>query len=632
MRISEDVLYTKIKWFDPYMRGDFVESDEIQDRHLKKKPAKILYDEDEMKTISEEARSHYLFSDKDLEILKTKVAKYGRVLKAVPIDGDCLLHAIRDQCAINPQWTIMENRQTVAFYLAKLPEQFYLYSEPYCLDQSFESYVLNFYRGYSQGDELIAGVWGHVWNMKITIVSPETPDLKIFHDDDDFPDVVIVHNGRAAPEGHYFSTRMHDRRSKKLPIYGDNHSYKITELMDVKHHSKLAERHYKEVKQEQCIHDYNSAVDDLSALYDKIMQAKEEEMELDEAMKKAKAARVGMEKCISAGTDRLILAKAKLQVLGVSASSLNKVKPVSQGTQVDPPDDDLQPIVSIPEDESDKALRALLDSEKTSAGGLSVLEGASQNYAGILPEGTIAAPIRSVTRRTTSTAVKSSSSLVPVAQEIQIIAEENPQLDVPIVLNVGKEVEVVALEGDDEEEKIPPGYKATKYENTLEKIDLAKPTEGQKAPKRFFCLKCMLKKVETGYTKRNDLVHHLEKCGEPVERKYVCTWKDCSKSFMRASNLRQHVARDHTKEVLYTCKKCGKGFFTSPEATAHRKLCYPKGIVNNPEEDINEEEQEEEREKDKEKDKEIGDKEKKGDGDGEQGGDGNNGKGDADDE
>ena len=262
--------------------------------------------------------------------------------------------------------------------------------------------------------------------MKITIVSPETPDLKIFHDDNDFPDVVIVHNGRAAPEGHYFSTRMHDRRSKKLPIYGDNHSYKITKLTDVKHHSKLAEQHYKEVKQEQCIHDYNSAVDDLSALYDKIMQAKEEEMEQEEAMKKAKAARAGMEKCINAGTDRLILAKAKLQVLGVSASSLKKIKPISQKTQVDPPADNLQPIVSIPDDKSDKALRALLDSERTSAGGLSVLEKASENCAGILPEGTIATPIRSVTHRTASTAVRNSSSVVPAAPEIQIIAEENP--------------------------------------------------------------------------------------------------------------------------------------------------------------------------------------------------------------
>ena len=587
------------------MRGDFVQSDEIQDRHLKKKPAKILYDEDEIKTISEEAQNHYLFSDEDLEILKTKVAKYGCELKAVPIDGDCLLHAIQDQCAINPQWTIMENRQMVAFYLAKLPEQFYLYSKPYCLDQSFESYVLNFYRGYSQGDELIAGVWGHVWNMKITIVSPETLDLKIFHDDNDFPDIVIVHNRRAAPEGHYFSTRMHDRRSKKLPIYGDNHSYRITELTDVKHHSKLAEKHYKEVKQEQCIHDYNSAVDDLSALYDKIMQAKEEEMELDKAMKKVKAARAGMEKCINALIDRLVLAKGKLQVLGVSTSSLKKMKPVTQGTQVDPPADNLQPIVSILEDESNKAVRALLDSQRTSTGGLSVLEEASENYAGILPEGTIATPICSVTHRTASTVVRSSSSVVPGAPEVQIIPEGNPQLDVPIVLNVGKEVEVIALEGDDEEEKIPHGYKATKYANTLEKIDLVKPTEGQKAPKRFFCSKCMLKKAETGYTKKNDLVHHLEKCGEGIERKHVCTWKDCTKSFMRASNLRQHVAQDHTKEVLYTCKKCGKGFFTSPESTAHRKLCYPpKVIVNNPEEDINEDGGEKEKDEEKEGDKE----------------------------
>ena len=29
MRIKEDILYTKIKWFDPYMRGDFVQSEEI---------------------------------------------------------------------------------------------------------------------------------------------------------------------------------------------------------------------------------------------------------------------------------------------------------------------------------------------------------------------------------------------------------------------------------------------------------------------------------------------------------------------------------------------------------------------------------------------------------------------------
>ena len=77
---------------------------------------------------------------------------------------------------------------------------------------------------------------------------------------------------------------------------------------------------------------------------------------------------------------------------------------------------------------------------------------------------------------------------------------------------------------------------------------------------------------------------------------------------MWSSNLRQHIARDHTKEFLYTCQKCNKGFYTSPEATAHRKLCYPKNVTNNPEEDMNE--------GGKGNEGETGDGEKGGNGDG----------------
>ena len=136
-KMSEEVLDTKIHFFDPYMCGEFIQAQEITDRHLKRKPKKVLYTEEEKLEISSEARNLYLYSDDDLEILKTKVARYGRDLKAVPIDGDCLLHAIRDQTEINPLWGILENRQTLAFYLAKLPEQFYMYAEPYCEGQSY---------------------------------------------------------------------------------------------------------------------------------------------------------------------------------------------------------------------------------------------------------------------------------------------------------------------------------------------------------------------------------------------------------------------------------------------------------------------------------------------------------------
>ena len=56
MRISEAVLETKIHWFDLHMKGEFIQSDEIIDRHLKKKLKCILYTDAEKEEISEEAQ------------------------------------------------------------------------------------------------------------------------------------------------------------------------------------------------------------------------------------------------------------------------------------------------------------------------------------------------------------------------------------------------------------------------------------------------------------------------------------------------------------------------------------------------------------------------------------------------
>ena len=78
-----------------------------------------------------------------------------------------------------------------------------------------------------------------------------------------------------------------------------------------------------------------------------------------------------------------------------------------------------------------------------------------------------------------------------------------------------------------EDTEIPQGYKKMKYEDTLEKIDL-KPVTGQKAAKRFFCMKCMKQGVETGYMKRNDVNKHLDGCGSVKEKKYKCTYENCT--------------------------------------------------------------------------------------------------------
>ena len=113
---------------------------------------------------------------------------------------------------------------------------------------------------------------------------------------------------------------------------------------------------------------------------------------------------------------------------------------------------------------------------------------------------------------------------------------------------------------------IPEGYKKTKWDFTLEKIDLSKPSSGQKVPKRFFCRKCMAKDVETGYTKCNDLSIHLQSCGKEKEKKFKCSYQDCTASYVRSDNLKQHIAKEHTKKILYTCKKCDKGVLHLPRS------------------------------------------------------------------
>ena len=59
-------------------------------------------------------------------------------------------------------------------------------------------------------------------------------------------------------------------------------------------------------------------------------------------------------------------------------------------------------------------------------------------------------------------------------------------------------------------------------------------------------------------------------------KKFKCNYENCTSAYIRQDNLKQHIATEHTKQFLYHCKKCQKGFTSSPLAIAHRKICYPE--------------------------------------------------------
>ena len=314
-----------------------------------------------------------------------------------------------------------------------------------------------------------------------------------------------------------------------------------------------------------------------------------------------------------------------MQKVNIKTGELHKLRPISQGTQMDneaelvddDPDNVSQPknILPLPDLEGDEAVKQLLESE-----GLVVVSesGVTTSNAPITTSNaSITIPNITTPSNITTTSnivVSGGTGLTAFEQNVpasvgKVLTPHNvvtPQYTVVTSSNVeGNEIIIQpTVTGQQITPILPPGvisvpsqptvinltesstsatpvastipdeYKRTKYEDTLELKDL-KPVSGQKAPKRFFCMKCINKGVETGYTKRNDLVKHLTSCGMEKEKKHKCDYENCTAAYVRPDNLKQHVAQVHTHKFLYFCKKCKQGFFTSPEATNHRKLCFP---------------------------------------------------------
>ena len=204
LKLTKAVLDAKIAWLDDCMKGEFIPSNDNDERD--KNWQKNLYTKEEKKMISEEAQKCYMWSNEDYEEVCDKLAKYGRIQDPVPIDGHCMFTAPMKQCKLNPNFKVEDMRHQISYFLSKLPEQFYQYSLPYLEDQSFESYILNMWSEFSYGDVLCLGVLGYMWNLKITVVSPNMPDLQIFHKDEEDPDLVLVRNSKEGLEGHYSST------------------------------------------------------------------------------------------------------------------------------------------------------------------------------------------------------------------------------------------------------------------------------------------------------------------------------------------------------------------------------------------------------------------------------------------
>jgi len=81
-------------------------------------------------------------------------------------------------------------------------------------------------------------------------------------------------------------------------------------------------------------------------------------------------------------------------------------------------------------------------------------------------------------------------------------------------------------------------------------------------PGQFYCNKCPRK-----FSRSHDLKRHFAMCGGKP-----CDYPNCTKKFLCVTALREHVAAIHTREYLYRCGKCSKGFFYRSAISKHKKM------------------------------------------------------------
>ena len=82
------------------------------------------------------------------------------------------------------------------------------------------------------------------------------------------------------------------------------------------------------------------------------------------------------------------------------------------------------------------------------------------------------------------------------------------------------------------------------------------------------------KKCEAKYTTRDELNRHIAKNCQVKEPEFFCD--QCDACFFWPNTIREHYYKEHIKQYLYHCCKCGKGFHWKSRIPRHNKKCPNK--------------------------------------------------------
>ena len=541
-------------------------------------------------------------------------------MQTVP-DGLCMARAILEQVVHHPHayGPEMAMRQ-VGLHLIRHPYKFYPLVEQELLEtgESYESFCWNVYNSFLWGDDLIASAFSHMWNIRISIVSPRfRNELKLFHNSDN-PDVVLVANGGAwmsddRPSTHFSGSKSIDKTftlagSYLLNVIGPDQAPKLQPIL-------LSN---KEKARQVAVKDFLKQEEEKSLKLLRLVRKNIEKMDSDitDLIKESDKLR-----------DRKQEIEYKLESLGISAEKIKEaggIKPreyvrtrereekdnkrkrdekeehrkKAKIIEVDDQGEEIvekkgKEVVEKKEEEKviNKHIKEQQDQIERQRKIIEYQEDILKKQIAEKQEIEEKKVEKTVTKTVTGTKlvdILSPSALKFIKQETgetstgEIAVEPTPTSTGEIAVEPTQQTGEVEPKVQSEPQFFvptldPKGGVVLLPTQVVKTTSLCACAQGPVDPKlqkegRYYCNRC-----KANYKRKDELARHVKfNCMRQIAE-FICDV--CQKGYFEANTLREHFYKEHVYPTsgmyLYNCKKCNKGFHYKAHRSKHMKGSCP---------------------------------------------------------
>ena len=552
---------------------------------------------------------------------------FGKHFQTAP-DGLCMVRAILMQVPHHPHnYTAEMAMRQVALYMLCHPYKYFKCVEQELLrsGESYESYCYNVFNKNIWGDDLIAAVFGDMWNIGISIVTPiHRKPISLWHNKE-IPDVMIVANGGCytTKNGctHFTATRSTDPKFKMPgseylnPTLTQDLTAKMDPIVlaDREDARQSALKQYLHTRKERSLDLLRGVCTQIRRLDDRICDMikesdvfREQKNLLEYQLEKLGVSAVKLKEATKdLEGDRGYVRTEEREKLDkenekkrkaeeeLKEKELKKQKVISVGEGVEESED--VEIVKGGESYEQKLVRQQRDMIKQYETLIQQQQNRLIEQEQLLARHKQEQPQQQQQEWTQqSTTVKQKPSTSGGAGRIDKFLSAKgltylpPDVKKELVEMIpgedvqGSEEDVIITEVTKKTETVKyiptkvPGIEnfvlvqAPKTKSTAKRSSVAGPIpKALQDPTKFYCEKC-----PCFYTRPDELARHKKKnCLKP-DPDHFCD--ECHKGFFYENTLREHYYHEHTDIVLWHCKKCNEGFHYKSNRSKHRHACPNK--------------------------------------------------------